>query len=139
MDIVRISSIQRDVPQVWSRASPVHGSGVPLPHTFSLQDNDCEVLVDTVNDGGSDIFPTRELAVVTSILIAECLYGNSRIGSTLGYILAGPRQQILVILTKNYGSQIVTGKNNTAPAFNGTELAVMEVAVDSSANLTSAE
>ena len=138
MAIARVSTIERDVPQIWSRNPPIPDYGVRLPYTFSRQDNDCEVLVDTAYDGASDVFPTRHIAVAASILVSECLVGISRSHSTLGHILAGPRQRILVALRKRDGSQMVTGKNNTALAFHGTELAVVEVALDSGANLTSA-
>lgn len=133
--IARVSSLQRDIPQTWSRAPPIPGYGVRLPYTFSLQDNNCGVLVDTAYDSASDTFPTRHISVAASILISECLVGNSRSAPTLGSILAGPRHRIRVLLRKNDGSQMVTGKNNTALAFNGTELARIEVALDSGANL----
>ena len=137
--ISHISISQGDLPQIWSRAPAIPGYGVQLPYTFSLPDNDCEVLVDTAYGGAVDLFPTRQISDVTGILVSGCLAGNSRGRSTLGHMLVDPRQRIIVILRKNYRSHMITGKNNTAPAFNGTELAAVDVAVDSGANLTSAE
>ena len=103
------------------------------------EENNCEVLVDSAFDGATDVFPTRQISVATGTLVSECLTGGTWRRSTLGHMLAGPRQRIRVTLRKYYGSHMVTGKNNTAPAFNGTELAMMEDAVDSGANLTSVE
>ena len=135
--ISHISTSQGDLPQIWSRAPAVPGLGVKLPHIFALPDNDCEVFVDTVYGGAADLFPTRRIADVTGILTSECLAGNSRGRSTLGHMLVDPNQKIIVILRKGYRSPIITGKNNTAVAFNGTELAEIKVAVDSGANITS--
>ena len=108
-----------------------------LPHFFVLQGNNCEFIVDTVYDAAIDIFETRQIVDAAGMLVSECLVGSSRAASTLGFVLVGPRQRIQVILRRS-GSQMVTGGNNTAPASSGTELAVMEVAPDSGANLTSA-
>ena len=135
--ISHISSSQGDLPQIWSRAPAVPGLGVQLPHIFALPDNDCEDFVDTVYGGAADMFPTRRIADVTGILTSECLAGNSRGRSTLGHMLVDPRQKIIVILRKGYRSHMITGKNDTIVAFNGTELAEMEIAVDSGANITS--
>ena len=136
--ISHISTTQRDLPQIWSRAPAVPGLGVQLPYTFSLPDNDCEVFVDTVYGGAADLFPTRRIADVTGILTSECLAGNSRGRSTLGHMLVDPKQKIIVILRKGSRSHMITGKNNTDVAFNRTEFAGIKAAVDSGANITSA-
>ena len=134
-----ISSIQRDIPQVWSSAPTIPGYRVRLPYIFSVLGNNCEVMVDTAFNGAHDMFPTRSISVATNDLVSECLAGHSMSHSSLGNKLVGPRQRILVFLRKNFGSHMVTGKNNTGLAYNGTELAVMEVAANSGANLTSTE
>ncbi len=88
-------------------------------------------------DSAIDIFPIRQIADVAGILVGECLVGTSRAASTLGHMLVGPKHRIQVFLRRSE-SQMVAGENNTTLAFNGTELAVMEVALGSGANLTSA-
>ena len=134
-----ISSIQRDLPQLWSSAPSIPGYRVRLPYIYSVQNNNCEVMVDTAFNGAHDIFPTRSISVAANDLVSECLAGDRRSVPTLGHKLVGPRQSILVFLRKNFGSHMVTGKNNTGPAYNGTELAVMEVAANSGAILTPTE
>lgn len=127
-----------NIPQIWAHGPQEPGRGVSLPHAFTItQGNDCEVLVDTAYDGATDTFPIREIAVVTRILVSECLAGMDRGYPTLGHMLAGPGQRILVSLRRYDGSHVVTEKNNTALVFNGTELTIMGATLDSGANLTS--
>lgn len=136
--IGRIAETQGDVPQVWSRAPVGPGHGVQLPHAFALQGNNCEVLVDTASDNVVDTFPTRLIYSAALEVVVLCLFNVRARESTVGYVSVGPGQKILVYLRRHFKPEIITGKNNTALAFNGTELTVMEVGLGSGANLTSA-
>ena len=127
---------QRDAPQLWSRARVAPAHGVQLPYTFALQDNNCEFLVDTAFDS-FDIFPTRQIYNAALQVIAVCLLAHRERETTVGFVSVGPRQKVLVYLRRHFEPQIVTGKNNTAMALNGSELTLMEVGLGSGANLTS--
>ena len=135
--IAKVGDTQKDVQQLWSRAPVAPGHGVQLPYFFSLRGVDCEVLVDTVYDNAADFFPTREISTAVVDLVAVCLFSIRRRESRVGHVKVGPRERILVYIRKNFEPRMITGKNNTALAFNGTELAVMEVGLDGGANLTS--
>ena len=135
--IARIADGQRDVQQLWSRAPVASGHGWQLPYVFALPDGDCEVLIDTVYDNAADAFPTREISTAAVDLVAVCLFGITRRESAVGHVKVGPKDRILVYIRKHFEPRMITGKNNTALAFNGTELAVMEVGLDGGANLTS--
>lgn len=137
VEITKMADMQRDAPQVWSRARVAPGHGVQLPYTFALQDNNCEFLVDTASDN-PDIFPTRLIYNAALQVLAMCLLAHIEREPTVGYVLVGPRQKILLYLRRHFEPQIVTGKNNTAIAFNGSELTLMEVGLGNGANLTSA-
>ena len=94
-------------------------------------------MIDTVSDNAADAFPTREISTAAVDLVAVCLFSFRRTESTVGHVLVGPRERILVYIRKHFAPQMITGKNSTALVFNGTELAVMEVGLDGGANLTS--
>ena len=117
--ITRIADIQRDVQQLWSRAPVAPGHGVQLPHVFSLQDGDCEFLIDTVSDHAADEFPTREISSAAVDLVAVCLFGGRR--RSVGHVLVGPRERILVYIRRHFEPRLIIGKNDTALAFNGTD------------------
>ena len=135
--IGRLADAQKDVPQIWSRGPVAPGHGVQLPITFALQDCDCEVLVDSVSDNAGDLFPTRDISTAVVDLVAVCLFSIRRRESTVGHVLVGPRGRILVYIRRYFEPSMVTGKNTTALAFNGTDLAVMEDGLDAGANLPS--
>ena len=135
--IARLGDTQKDTPQVWSRAPVAPGRGVQLLYVFVLQDSDCEVLVDMVYATAADIFPMREISSAAVDLVAMCLFRMGTRGPSVGHALVGPGEKVLVYIRKHFWAQMITGKNNTALAFNETESAVTEVGFDSGANLTS--
>ena len=103
-----------------------------------MEGNNCEVLVVTASDNAGDTFPTRLIYNAALDVVISCLFNFRAMESTVGYVSVGPRKRILVYIRRYFGPQIITGNNNTALAFNGTELAVMEVGLGSGANLTAA-
>ena len=136
--IGRIAEMQGNLPQVWSQYPVAPGQGVQLPHAFVMEGNNCEVLVAMASDNAGDTFPTRLIYNAALDVVISCLFNVRAMESTVGYVSVGARKRILVYIRRYFGPQIITGKNNTALAFNGTELAVMEVGLGSGANLTAA-
>ena len=127
--------MQGEVPQVWSQYPVGPGRGFQLPHAFVMEGSNCEVLVVTASDNVGDTFPTRLIYSAALDVVVSCLFN---VRNTVGYVSVGPRRRVLLYIRRHFGPQIITGKNNTALAFNGTELAVMKVGLGSGANLTAA-
>lgn len=126
--IAVIARMKRDIPQVWSRAPPLPGHGIKLPSSFSIlaESNQCEVVVDTINDDVMDIFPMNRIWSAVGVLVNECLIQHGTERPTLGTVKVGPKQVVVLKLRKKVRAGISAGVGSTFVYVNGTEVALTE-------------
>lgn len=97
-----LSRREMNVPRTWSRY-PRGALHVQLPASFSYADpssNDCEFLVDVMEDRDVDIFPTYRIAEVAGDLVHYCLLAAGPETSTIGNGSIGPLELVRVALRK---------------------------------------
>jgi len=131
--IFAVSRLERDVPRIWTRYPPAV-RGVQLPATFSYSNpsNDCEFLIDVIEDRCVDIFPTYRIAEVAGDLVHYCLLGRGPEASTIGNETVSPRRMVNVVLRKKTASLEVSGNSarRTEFAINGTNVLLMKDGAD---------
>lgn len=99
-DMVTISLQQHYAPIIWSR-DPSGVDRQKLPYTFAdpFSSNDCEFIVEALNEDSRDTFPTRVVAEAAEAIIQKCMIDGTK---TLGAVTVGPKRVIAVVLSKRW-------------------------------------
>ena len=114
--IMAIARTQGNVPKTWSRHPRRHLAAQKLPALFTAGlDNDCEILVDVIDEGDEDTFLTSKVAEVGHDIVNTCLLGSSMAQDTIGMESVGQKGVVDVWL--RYKELQVPRSENVTDAF----------------------
>lgn len=123
------SRFDGNLPWTWTRYPPaVRGVQLPATYSYSSGSNDCEFIIDVVEDRGVDILPPYRIAEVAGDLVHHCLLGPGPEASTIGNDTVRPRNVVSVALRRKMLSVGVRSSSARRTHFNitGTTLLSME-------------
>ena len=109
--IFAIAGQQYDRPVHWTKHPSEYTRGqLPKTYNFPLRRNDCEFVVNTIQDNEDDTFPTRVIAAAANRIVGLCLDEDFGGRHTIGSEVVGPKGVIAVAMRKKpVNEEMVSG------------------------------